>query len=222
MARASRLLSGPGKQRLEEAIAAAEKSTSGELVVCIASRSGRYDRGEDVVGVCVALAAVAAVWLVAQGVTTDGWGTSITLGLLPVLGVFVVGFSFGAALATWLPPLGLLFTTRSQIREAVRDRASVAFQRFGVRGTRAASGILIYVSVLERMVWVLGDDAVSNSIEQHEWDAVRDAAVDGLRRNAPDEGLLKAVELAGRLLAAKLPGAHDDVDELANGIRFLD
>lgn len=222
MARSSKLLDDAGKNRVETAIAAAETKTSGELVVCLATRSGNYDRGEDLFGVLLALVAVAAAWILFQDVTTDGWGTSIVVGLVPLLLVFAVVFSLGAGLATLIPPLGTFFTTRAQMQDAVEDRARIAFHEFGVRGTRAATGILVYVSLLERMVWVLGDDQINESIEQSQWDAIRDAVVDGLRRNAPDDGLVKAVELAGELLAKQLPGSHDDIDELSNHLRIVD
>ncbi len=220
--RARRLLSDTERTRIEDAIAASERETTGELVVCIATRSGRYDRGEDLFGVFTGMLAVTAAWLLFQDVSTIGWQPSPSLNLVAVLLLFLGGFTIGTAAAAWLPALGLFFTSRRQMLEEVKERAAVAFHRFGMRGTRAATGILIYVSLLERMVWVVGDDAVSEKIPADEWNEMRDMLVNNLRDGRPAEALSQAVERAGALLREHLPGTHDDTDEIRNEIRFLD
>jgi putative membrane protein len=220
--RASKLLSTSEHDRVAAAIAAAESTTSAEVVVCIASRSGRYDRGEDLVGVAVALLCVAGAWLTFQGAHDESWGLTLDLGLLPVLAIFVVGFSLGAAVATFLPGLSLFFSSRAEMYSNAHDRARITFQELGVRGTRAATGVLIYISLLERTVSIIGDNAITETIEQKTWDELRDTVIAGLREGRPSEGLCKAIEQAGATLAAHLPGSHDDTDELGNHLRIID
>ena len=79
--RASKLLSTSELKTLEAAIKSAESATSAEVVVCIASRSGRYDRGEDLVGVVVALLCVAGAWLLFQGAHDESslWALRLVL-----------------------------------------------------------------------------------------------------------------------------------------------
>ncbi|MCP4445958.1 MAG: hypothetical protein GY811_11520 [Myxococcales bacterium] len=182
----------------------------------------RYDRGEDLVGVAVALLCVAGCWLAFQGAHAESWGLSLKLGLLPILGIFAVGFSLGAAGATAFPALGLFFSSRAEMRSNVHDRARIGFQDLGVRGTRAATGVLIYVSLLERTVSVVGDQAITEAIEQETWDTLRDTVIAGLSEGRPSEGLCNAIEQAGALLAEKMPGSHDDTDELGNHLRIID
>ncbi len=220
--RASKLLSKSERERVAAAIESAESTTSAEVVVCIATRSGRYDRGEDLIGVAVALLCVAGAWLAFQGAHNESWGLSLTLGLLPILGIFAVGFSLGATAATFFPALSLFFSTRAEMRSNVHDRARIAFQDLGVRGTRAATGVLIYVSLLERTVSVIGDQAITEAIEQKTWDTLRDAVIAGLAEGRPSEGLCNAIEQAGVVLAENMPGTHDDTDELGNHLRIID
>src|SRR5262245_33822113 len=107
MTRASKFLSDQDKARVEQAIAEAEKQTSAEIMVVVATRSGRYDRAEDFFGVLLALLAVAAAWSLWQGLNpaSGEWasGHDLTIGLLPVLGLFVFWFLVGLGLATRFP-----------------------------------------------------------------------------------------------------------------------
>ncbi|MBT8494755.1 MAG: TPM domain-containing protein [Deltaproteobacteria bacterium] len=220
--KASRLLSKDQQQEVVDAIVRAESKTSAEIVVCVAARSGRYDRGEDLIGVAVGCIAVAVGWLLFQGAHDESWGLTLDLGLLPILALFVGGFLVGATAATYLPVLGLFFTSRREMAQVVRDRAQIAFQRFGVRGTRAATGVLIYISLLERTVAVVGDAAVEEAVGTATWDELRDQVIAGIVSHRPAEGLTRAIDRAGDVLAEFMPGSHDDVDELANHLRFID
>lgn len=220
--RASKLLSKAESESVAAAIKSAESATSAEVVVCIATRSGRYDRGEDLIGVAVALLGVAAAWLIFQRVHDESWGLSLNLGLLPILGIFAVGFSFGATAATFFPALSLFFSSHAEMRSNVHDRARIAFQDLGVRGTRAATGVLIYVSLLERTVSVIGDKAITDAVDQKTWDALRDTVIAGLAKGQPGKGLCNAIEQAGAVLAENMPGSHDDSDELGNHLRIID
>lgn len=220
--RASKLLSKSEQDRVAAAIESAESTTSAEVVVCIASRSGRYDRGEDLVGVVVALLCVAGAWLTFQGAHDEAWGLSLNLGLLPILAIFAIGFVLGASAATFIPALSLFFSTKVEMHSNVHDRARIAFQDLGVRGTRAATGVLIYVSLLERTVSVIGDHAITEAVEQKTWDSLRDTVIAGLSEGKPSEGLCKAIEQAGVVLAENVPGTHEDTDELGNHLRIID
>ena len=199
---------------------------SGELVVVVATRSGRYDRGEDVFGLCCAMASVALGWWLWQGIiprTGDwesGWAPALGLGF--VLGLIVLGFALGAFIATLFPTLGMLFVPRGEQIGEVQEGASAAFHRFRVRQTEGATGILIYCSLLERMCWVVGDDTITAKLDDGAWFNVRDAVVDGFRARKPAEGLRTGVERAGELLTTHFPLAKGDTNELPNAIRFVD
>src|SRR5205809_985349 len=153
MLRASKFLSDPDKARVEQAIADAEKLTSAEVMVVVATRSGRYDRAEDFFGVLLALGAVAGAWTLWQGLhpASGDWasGHDLTIGLLPVLGLIVFWFLVGVGLATRFPNLAKLFVPRAQVEAEVRRRGFEAFHLFRVGHTKGRNGVLIYVSLVE-------------------------------------------------------------------------
>jgi putative membrane protein len=226
MTRASKYLTDQDKARVEQAITEGEKQTSAELIVVVASRSGRYDRAEDFFGILLALLAVAAAWLLWQGLhpASADWesGQDLTIGLLPVLGLFVFWFLVGAGLATRFPILAHPFIPRAQYEAEVRRRGFEAFHLFRVGHTKGRTGVLIYVSLLEKMAWVVGDDAINQELPQTTWDGATRAVTEGFSSRNHADGLAKAVGLCVAALAPKFPRSPDDQNEIPNGVRVLD
>jgi putative membrane protein len=226
MRRASQLFTEGDKQAIRAAVTEAEKGTSGEIVPVVATRSGRYDRAEDIFGVVLALIAVGVVWLLFQRVQPTGgaWGaaSAIALGLGMVLLTFSVAFVAGVVLATFVPVLARPFVAKKELREEVLRSANQAFFEFRVRRTKSETGMLVYISLFERMVCVVGDRAISEKLGQSHWDAVRDMLVTGLRKGNPTEGICAAIKRCGELLAEHFPIAPDDVNELGNDLHLID
>ena len=226
MVRASKRFTEEDKQAVRDAIAEAEQTTSGEIVPVVATRSGRYDRGEDIFGIVLGLVAVAVVWLLCQEIepTAGDWesGQTLAVGLGPVLLTFVIAFVLGVVLATLVPALAMSFVGRTERQEEVQRSARQAFFEFRVRATEAGTGILIYISLLERTVWVIGDRAISDKLDQAQWDGVKDLVIDGLRSGKPTDGLCAAIKRCGELLSEHFPIAQGDTNELTNELHLVD
>ena len=226
MKRASDLFSEQDRRVVRAAVEEAERGTAGEIVPVVATTSGRYDRGEDLFGLVVAVVALTAAWVLRQGIRVEEgtWSSVYTLGLglVPVLLIVVLGFVAGTALASYFPVLRLPFIGRREMREEVERGAEAAFQRYRVRGTAAGTGIVIYVSLYERLVRVLGDDAIAARLSPADWQAVCDLAVDGLRHGRAAEGLASAIRKSGELLSRHFPIQPDDRNELSNDLRLID
>jgi len=224
MIKASQLFSDQDRRRIEAAVGEAERSTSGEIVPVVATVSGRYDRAEDLVGLLLGLAALAVVWGFFQGVSHIPWTESHIprLGLLPVILIVAVGFILGAALATRFPLLRLPLIPRREMREEVERRALEAFQRHRLRATAGGTGVLIYVSLYERMVRVVGEDAIASRLGPQHWAAICDLVVAGMKRGRAVEGLEQGILKTGELLARHFPVQPGDVNELANTLVLVD
>lgn len=128
MQRASRAFTPQDRERINQAVQQAERETSAEIVPVVASALGRYDRPEDVVGLWLALAAMAAVWF-AFPVAPDehgAWGAAWPhWKLLALLAAAALAFVVGAATATCMGPLRRLFTSRTQMADEVAVRRRV-------------------------------------------------------------------------------------------------
>jgi putative membrane protein len=224
MKTASSLFNQQEKQSIEAAIAAAEKTTAGEIVPVIATVSGRYDRAEDVFGLLFGIVALIAAWVLFQDPASASWSTIQTqvLGLPAIAGILIGGFLLGAMLASYFPMLRLPFIARAEMIEEVERRALETFQRERIRDTGGATGVLIYVSLYEHIVKVIGDDAAAATLPVAALEEICALIVDGLKQGRPADGLQQAVTRTGELLAEQLPRTAEDTNELANHLILID
>jgi putative membrane protein len=93
--------------------------------------------------------------------------------------------------------------------QAVQEFAALALQR-----TRARTGVLIFVSLFERRVVVLGDDAIHARVGDAEWLAVDGLVIERVRDGALADGLVAGVERVGAVLAEHFPVSGDAQNEL--------
>ncbi|HYE03022.1 MAG TPA: TPM domain-containing protein [Phycisphaerales bacterium] len=223
MALTAAKLTDQDRQAIERAVAEAESRTSAELVVVTAEQSGRYDRAEDLFGLLLALLAVAAAWVMWQGVRPDtgDWSVGLTTTLsLPVVLILIAGWAAaGAALATWQPMLARPFITRAHMDVEVRRRGAEVFLQSGVAGTAARRGVLIFVSLFEHMVFVCGDDAVNRVLPQETWDGLARDVAAGFRAGRPADAIAGAVRQVAGLLEPHFPPEAGDTNELPDRVR---
>jgi len=222
---ASKQFTEDDKQRINQAVGQAELKTSAEIVPVVATASGRYDRPEDVVGVWFGLAAMIAAWyLVPSGEGDSGsWGgSSSSVKLVALVAAVVVGFLAGATLATYVGWLRRLFTPRRQMRDEVAARAREVFFDGRVHHTAGATGVMMYISLYERMATILADQAVMEKLGADALEELRRDLLMRLGRSGPTEALCSVIEAAGERLGPVLPRAADDVNELPDGLVTID
>ena len=210
-----------GKERIRRAISEAESSTSAEIVPVLTDSSGRYDRAEDLVGGVAALGLMSLCWLGVQGVSMDGsWQTQrapeLELGLGMIVLILTFGFATGAFLASRIWWLRRLFCFRSEMEGCLKERAMQAFQMYRIGKTQEATGVLIFISSFERMVYVLGDAEISQRLSDDDFVEVKDAIVEGFRQGEYADGLVNGIRLCGQKLSSHFPLQPGDQDELFN------
>ena len=219
------LLPPEATAEIERAVAQAESQTSAEIVVALAGRSGRYHRAADLFGLCLALLAVSAAWLAWQNLAPDprDWHTGIVpaLGLPTVLLIFAAWYLGGSLAATHFPTLARPFMTRAERLAAVRRRGTEAFHTLRVARTHNATGLLIFVSLFERSVWVCPDDAIGAKLGEEAWKPVSEIIAEGFRSKNPGPALAAAVRKAGQTLSTHFPRSPTDTNELTDTVRIL-
>ncbi len=201
---------------IRAAVSDAEGKTSGEIVPFVIAASDAYSSA---VWKGTALGALAGP-LVAEAVYLLGdlWGGGMPLWIaLPTAAGGAAGFliaSFVPAVKRWLAG-GEMLDLRTQ------QRARRAFLDEEVFRTRDRTGILLFLSLFEHRVVVLGDSGISRQVEQRHWDGIVQAAVGGIRDGRPGEALVQAIHQCGELLerygVALQPG---DTNELADDLRL--
>jgi putative membrane protein len=92
------------------------------------------------------------------------------------------------------------------------------FYRSGIYKTREANGVLIYLSLFEHRVVVLGDRGIHEKMGDEGWNRVRDLIISGIRRGRAAEGICSAVEGCGKTLAEYFPRRDGDINELSDSV----
>jgi putative membrane protein len=200
------LLSNDDKQAIAEAINKAEATTSGEIVFAVTDASARY-QDASFQGALIAMAAVTAGYLalpVYHSINTVLWTEIISFGLFYSLFAYL--------------PWRRWFIPDRDMERRVRDAAFMEFYSSGLYRTRESNGVLIYLSVLEHRVIVLGDRGIHEKMGDHGWNEVRDAIIGGIRSGRARDGVCTAVEICGKALADHFPRRSDDQDELSNQV----
>jgi putative membrane protein len=199
------LLGDAAFRHVEAAIGAAEARTSGEIVFMIVERSDAYVGPR---ALCAAALAFAAGLI------------ALATPLRPALSLPAVQAS-AFALAYAASSRGALLRPllRREWRRAHVERAAgLAFLEHGIASTRARTGVLIYVSLLERQVAVLPDRGIASRVEPGVWDEVVERILHGIRAREAERGLSEAVQLCGDILAVHFPPDADHPNELPDTV----
>ncbi len=201
---------------IEAAVHEAEKRTAGEIVPCAVTHSDHYEAAAWKGAVLGAFAAVVAA--AAARYFGDFWGAPALAWIaLPPL----VGGALGYAAAALVRPLRLALAGSAHVEHRVRQRAAEAFLENEVFKTRDRTGILLFLSLYERRVVVLGDAGINARVAQHEWDAVVAGVVAGMGAGKPGEALGGAIARCGELLERRGVAIRaDDADELPDNLRM--
>lgn len=224
MKQASQLFSDEQRKQIDRAVAEAEGKTSAEILPVVATSSGRYDRPEDIAGLWLAMiAVVAAMQLPTAQIESGSWGGPAGwVRPLIVVAAGVVGFFAGAVIAARVGWLRRLFTPGQQMRDEVAARARAVFFDGRVHHTSGRTGLLVYVSLYERMAVILADQSVLEKLGQESLDALCGKLTQSLRQGNPTEAICRTIAAAGERLAPVLPRADDDINELPDALITLD
>lgn len=206
-------------QRIREAVTAAEARTSGEIVPYIVERSGSYEvavwRGASFLAVGTMFGAALLLQFYGGwglGWLYTGWGMALLASLAGVV---------GAVLAATIPPLKRFLAGQDRLATRVHRRASLAFLDEEVFKTRDRTGILLFVSLFEHRIEVLGDEGINRQVSPDEWVEVVDTIRRGVRQGRLADGLVEAIGMCGRLLEEKgVAIRHDDADEISDKVRL--
>ena len=116
------------------------------------------------------------------------------------------------------PVIKTEFISPRKKRDAVRIRALRAFYEKGLYRTQAQTGVLFFLSLMERTVWVLADKGIYEKIRQEQLDRFAATVSQGVREGRASQALRQAIAEAGTLLAEHFPMKPGDKNELSDSI----
>lgn len=199
---------------IRAAVGEAERRTSGEIVPYVVDRSDDYPTAAwkgaalgAILGPLVALAIHR--WSSIWGIPVDWWIA------LPA----PVGGALGYLLSL-LPPVRRWMVGDEILEERARRRAAVAFLDQEVFRTENRTGILLFVSLLERRVVLLADSGIHQKVEPGQWEEITRRLAGEIRKGRTGPAMVEAIRSCGELLERhKVEILPEDRDELSNELR---
>jgi putative membrane protein len=208
-------ISSSDRARVTTAISGAEQNTSGEIVVIAARQSDDYVHVPLHLAAGVALAVPFVLPWLAE---LFPWST------LPLGWVFIiqlVAFILVALLFS-LDPVCYWITPRVLMRKYAARNAAFQFLAINTHGTAGRTGILLFVSLLERHVEVVGDTEIAARVSQSEWQAIVDEMLPYLREERVADALVIGIERCGALLQQHFPPGSANPNEIPDHFIVLE
>lgn len=212
------LFSDSAQARIREAVKEAEGRTSGEIVPYVVGASDTYAAALWLSALLGALLAPLVALLAYERLEIWGlpWAVWMTT---PVLAGAALGYLGAAAVGPWRR----LLIGEETLERRTRRRAAVAFLEEEVFKTRDRTGVLIFLSLFEHRVVVMGDEGINRVVDEAAWRRMVDGIVAGIRAGRPAEALVEAIRECGELLERhQLAIRPDDTDELSDELRTHD
>ena len=212
-------------QSIKETVAVCEAKTTGEIAVAVTPESCHYSFWELLAS--NGLAGIAAVILIPFADTfrtiyqrlywhnEPGWIIPCIY-LIFIFATVVIGFYLCN-----IPAIDRLVIPRAVKKMCVDNRAMRYFAESGVYDTAEHSGILIFVSYMERQVRIIADSGISQKISQDLWNIIADELAENLKKGNAALGFTQAIEKCGDLLAENFPNHEENPNELSDGLVIL-
>ena len=196
------------REALSTCVKEIETRTDAELVLVIRARSGLYRQADYLFGAVLGVAGLIFL-LFSPFNFHPNWV------LIDVLLLFLLGTFFSSRSNT----IRRLLTSKKLRAGLVRTSAAAMFYEAGIANTRKETGILVYVSLLERRSEVLADRGVLTAVPSLDWNEQLFELHEAGRKG--DAKLLEdALHALSGLLAKHLPASGENPNELADAPRF--
>ncbi|MFQ5767510.1 MAG: TPM domain-containing protein [Acidobacteriota bacterium] len=205
--RAATTFTDTDRHAVREAIACAERLTVGEILPVVVERSDPHPGADWLAALCLLLLGSA---LLARSLP---W-TQPSLLLLSQLGMGAVGYGLARA----LPDFKRLFIFEDRATAVAGEQAFQEFYAHNLHRTEAATGVLIFVSLLERRVVVMADEGIHSRVPAGFWEETKKVILEGIRRDSLRKGLVAGIRLAGEQLATHFPWREGDRNEIPDRV----
>jgi putative membrane protein len=150
----------------------------------------------------------------------QGWGLGWIFTPWGVALLALIGGTVGALLGAYVPPVQRLLAGSDLLDATVHRAAMQAFLEEEVFSTRDRTGILLFISLQEHRIEVIGDTGINAKVSEDEWVDIVTRIRKGIKNRNLTAGLVDAIRMCGRLLQRRgVEIREDDENELSDAIR---
>jgi putative membrane protein len=193
--------------QLGKLIAELEQTSQIEVVVIIKQNSGNY---EDVpLGLGGMLSLLTFSYLVLVNTSFDDYLICFAT---------LLAFGLGVLLGVMLPFIQRILAGKKRKQRNVEIMARALFQKGGLHHTSTKIGTLIYISLLEQMVYVVADRGAQMAIPEQEWQKITTDLDCIFNANNPPEALLIELAKCKETFHRYIPALENNINELPNNL----
>ncbi len=218
-------LSKDDMKKISSAVKIAESKTSGEIATAMIKESYDYAIFELMFAVVIGFVYFVLMMFFAGNVEQflQGKFWDYSANYL----VMFYGFSTFIIIALFyfignLSCIDRLIVPKKIRNQKVTERATRYFMESGVYNTKDRTGILIFISIMERRVELLADSGINEKIPAEKWQNIVDNIIKGIKQKEVVVHLTKSINECGNLLAEHFPIQSDDKNELTDNIEILE
>lgn len=193
------------------AVKEAELKTSGEIIPMFVRKSSTIGHVPVIIASILIILVLATDLLVLQMAYYDVYYFWCFINLIAIVCL--------TALFSRFDSIRRLLTNAPDQISQVEMRAEVEFFEAGIQHTRDDTGILLFVSLLERRAVVLADKAIADKVPANTWKEVCDILVSGCKTKEIEMAFADAILKCGDILKDHFPRRQDDKNELSD--RFV-
>ena len=98
------------------------------------------------------------------------------------------------------------------------QRAIKVFERLGMHKTGQRNGVLVYISVTDRKLAIVGDTGIHERVGEDYWQVLVFGVLVRMRQQGPRHGLEHALAEVGRALGHHFPRRPGDKNQLSDEV----
>ena len=212
-------------KKIGSAVKKAESKTSGEIATAMIKESYNYAIYELMFAVVIGFVYFVLMMFFAGNVEQflqgEFWDYSVNYL------VMFYGFSTFIIIALFyfignLSCIDRIIVPKKIRNQKVAERATRYFMESGVYNTKDRTGILIFISIMERRVELLADSGINEKIPKEKWQNIVDNIIKGIKQKEITTHLTESINECGNLLVEHFPIQSDDKNELTDDIKILE
>ncbi|AHI05343.1 hypothetical protein BDW_04175 [Bdellovibrio bacteriovorus W] len=207
-------LSAKDLEQIEKTIDRVEEQTHGEIVPVIVRKSSTVGHVPLTLTLLLTLIVVMIEFPYSDWLWVTPW-----VYLWPFLILALFGISHFLAKIPWIQKI--LVPEKDEV-EQVQQRAHLEFYMNRVHRTEAGTGVLIFVSVMEKKAVVLADEGIAQKLPSATWDGVLEKLRKSLHDGQWGQGFVQAIEECGEHLKTHFPIENRSANQLKNHLVIKD
>lgn len=201
-------------KKIEDTISRVEETTSGEIVPVIVRRSSSVGH------VPLTLTLILTLLLIILELPFSDWLWVLPwVWLWPAVLLFFYAVAHVLAKSKWVQKI---FVPERDELDSVHRRAQLEFYLNRIHHTEGSTGVLIFVSVMEKKAVVLADEGISAKLPKEHWGEILKILGSKLHQGKWAEGFVDAIEACGRDLQTHFPLETKDSNQLKNHLIIKD